>query len=256
MKNYHTHTYRCKHAIGSVSDYTENAIKKGMTHLGFSDHTPLPDGRWSDVRMHIDELSDYIRDVEEAQVKYREVEIFKGAECEYAPEYINFYKEELLGKHGLQYMIGGAHYFPYRGEWISCYLADNSKQHLIAYTDYIIKSIDSDLFSFIAHPDLFSVFYLQWDNEAVACSRAILMAASDKKRVLEINGYGYRKEEIKTLSGYRKPYPQDQFWSLASEYGIEAIINSDAHKPEDVDNFGGARELADSLQLNIVDLKI
>ncbi|HAH75526.1 MAG TPA: histidinol phosphate phosphatase HisJ family protein, partial [Kandleria vitulina] len=40
MKNYHTHTYRCKHAIGKEEDYIKNAIKAGYTELGFSDHAP------------------------------------------------------------------------------------------------------------------------------------------------------------------------------------------------------------------------
>ena len=40
MKNYHTHTYRCHHAIGKEEDYILNAIKAGYTELGFSDHAP------------------------------------------------------------------------------------------------------------------------------------------------------------------------------------------------------------------------
>jgi histidinol-phosphatase (PHP family) len=254
MKNYHTHTFRCKHATGNVSDYAVSAIEKGLTHLGFSDHTPLPDNRWPEVRMHLSELSSYVREIEEAQNTYREINIFKGAECEFLREYLNFYSDELLGKHGFQYLIGGAHYFPLKGEWINCYQAENSKEHLIAYTDYLIKSIDCDLFAFIAHPDLFANFYLQWDDEARACSKAILEAASDKKRVLEINGYGYRKAKIQTPSEFRKPYPEDHFWEMATAYNMGVTINSDAHKPEDIDNFGGAMELIEKNDLNLIDL--
>lgn len=249
MKNYHTHTERCHHAVGNVSEYAEYAVNKKMTHLGFSDHTPLPDNRWSDVRMHISELEDYVREIDEVRQKYQNIKIYKGAECEYAPEYVSFYKEELKGKYKFDYLIGGAHYFPRNGEWINCYGAENSKKNLSAYTDYLIETIDCDLFVFIAHPDLFARFYHSWDVEAIACSKAILQAASDKNAILEINGYGYRKSQIITSEGKRRPYPVDPFWEMAAEYKIPVSINSDAHKPEDIDNFGDAHNLVEKLKL-------
>ena len=51
--NYHTHTYRCGHAIGEDEEYIKVSIQNGIKHLGFSDHIPFafPDGyeylRWS-----------------------------------------------------------------------------------------------------------------------------------------------------------------------------------------------------------------
>ena len=44
--NFHTHTFRCKHAKGDVDDYCRRALELGMETLGFSDHTALPDDRW------------------------------------------------------------------------------------------------------------------------------------------------------------------------------------------------------------------
>jgi histidinol-phosphatase (PHP family) len=256
MKNFHTHTSRCHHAVGDVSDYIKSALDKKMTHLGFSDHTPLPDNRWPDVRMHMGELEDYVYDIESAKKNFPDIQIYLGAECEYAPEYVNYYKEELIDRYRFQYLVGGAHYFPCNGEWVNCYGAENSRRNLAAYTDYLIRSIDSGLFSFIAHPDLFARFYLQWDSEAESCSKAILEAASDKNALLEINGYGYRKTEIDTIEGKRRPYPIEPFWDMAAEYKIPVIINSDAHKPEDVDHFGDSIRLAERLNLEIKDLQL
>ena len=39
LANYHTHTPRCGHAIGSERQYIERAIEEGFKVLGFSDHT-------------------------------------------------------------------------------------------------------------------------------------------------------------------------------------------------------------------------
>ena len=53
MKNYHTHTMRCYHAIDQEEDYIQAAIKAGYTELGFSDHTPwrYSSGFHSSMRM-------------------------------------------------------------------------------------------------------------------------------------------------------------------------------------------------------------
>lgn len=253
MKNFHTHTSRCGHARGTVVDYVEAAIEKKMTHLGFSDHVPLPDDNWN-IRMPYSQLPDYMSDMEQAKDSYTDIKIYKGAECDYKPEYLSYFKDELLGKCDMDYLMAGIHFIPVDGEWLNCFQVENSKINLYAYTDFIIKVIDCDLFSFIAHPDVFAHFYHVWDVDAQVCSRAILEAASQKNRILEINGSGYRKDLLETSFGRRRPYPIDDFWLLASEYNVPVIINSDAHDPEYVADFGDGFKLAENLGLNIVDL--
>ena len=41
--NFHTHNYRCEHAVGNVEDYVKVAIREGYTELGISDHAPMPE---------------------------------------------------------------------------------------------------------------------------------------------------------------------------------------------------------------------
>ncbi len=40
--NYHTHTARCGHAIGTDEEYVQTAIQAGLKTLGFSDHAAYP----------------------------------------------------------------------------------------------------------------------------------------------------------------------------------------------------------------------
>ena len=42
IANYHTHTTRCNHAVGSEREYVEKAIELGFSELGFADHAPMP----------------------------------------------------------------------------------------------------------------------------------------------------------------------------------------------------------------------
>ena len=65
--NYHTHTYRCRHA-GQWGDeeYVQAALASGYRVLGFSDHTPWPyrSGFLNPgVRMPLPELPEYLASI-------------------------------------------------------------------------------------------------------------------------------------------------------------------------------------------------
>lgn len=233
MNNYHTHTWRCKHASGTVSDYAKEAEAAGIRILGVSDHTPLPDNRWDFVRMGMDELDMYLGEIQTAAERFPHITLLKGFECDWAQEYRNFYREELFEKRKADYLIGAVHWFPYQGDWLSTWDIENSK-HLSAYSSHVIEAMESGLFSFIAHPDSFGIGYKPWDGNALSCSRDIIAAAEECGIILEINGYGLRKPMISTKEGKRRQYPLKGFWELAGASAITAICNSDAHKPEDV----------------------
>jgi len=232
--NWHTHTYLCKHADGDVDDYCAAAGDHGLEVLGFSDHAPLPDGRWGTVRMSLAELPEYVRLIDRARTRFPELRIYKGLECEYLPEFAAFYREKFLGEAGIEYLVGGAHWYPWQGEWVGIYGVVMTPAMLRAYTDYVIESIQSGLFQFIAHPDVFGNCYPTWDAEAAACSRAIIEAAMDQEVPLEINAYGLRKPPVETPDGVRPRYPWRPFWELAGEVGATVIVNSDAHRPQDI----------------------
>lgn len=234
--NWHTHTFRCKHAVGDALDYAHSAAAAGLTTLGFSDHMPVPDNRWSSIRMALDELPAYREAVEAARQAYPAMTIYCGLECEYLPEVKNYFTDELLGRGQMEYLILGAHVFPLDGTWCSAHAKPltNDPRLLKAYADYVIASIDTGLFACVAHPDVFSLFYDVWDAETAAISRAIIQAAHAARVPLEINTYGFRKPAIHTPQGERPMYPWKPFWEIVADVGAEAMVNSDAHDPCDI----------------------
>jgi histidinol-phosphatase (PHP family) len=251
--NLHTHTWRCRHATGDVADYCRAAQAQGLTLLGMSDHVALPDDRWLNVRMSYDQLGDYCRAVDTAREAFPELVVLKAMECEHVPAFERYYREVLLGDLGFDYLIGGAHNMPWDGGWKSVYGGTADAASLRAYTDYVIASMATGLFAFIAHPDLFANAYLVWDAEAEACSRAILAAAAALAVPLEINGYGMRKSEIRTPEGVRRQYPWRRFWELAEAYGVRVVVTSDAHRPVDVGaNLAEGMALAADCGLEVV----
>jgi histidinol-phosphatase (PHP family) len=234
MNNYHTHTFRCRHAEGDIDDYVRRAISANMAELGFSDHVALPDERWSDMRMGQSEVGDYLSAIAEARrVHGKAIRILSGFEAEWIPEYEHYYRDEYLGKRGMDYLAAGIHYFRFRGEWEDGFSL-RTPAMLVAFASQTQKALASGLFSFLAHPDMFCYSWFPWDANAVACARDILSAAEDTGVPLEINGYGLRKPKIGPPGGRRPPYPHREFWRLATAYRIRVLVNSDAHRPADV----------------------
>ncbi|MCK5674963.1 MAG: histidinol-phosphatase [Spirochaetales bacterium] len=251
MNNFHTHTWRCKHASGTVKDYVDAGIKNNMKILGMSDHTPLPDNRWSHVRMDMSELDAYEEEFKEAETE--DIVLLKGLECEWDPIYEGFYKDELLGERNFDFLVGSVHYIKNSGDW--GYLSEiRTAKHLANYAEILIETMRTGIFSYIAHPDGFGAGYMKWDSNAEACSIDILTAAEELSIPLEINGYGLRKNKIITPHGERSVYPLLNFWELASKFNIKAICNSDAHRPQDVDaSIKECREIADKFNIKLID---
>ncbi len=223
--NLHSHTHRCYHAEGSVEDYVQEALHHHMKILGISDHTPFPEKRDEGIRMELDEFPEYVKEIEDAQKKYLRIKILKGLECDYTPEFISFYKK-LKEKYQLDYLIGSVHFIYENGKMIDVFEEPLNHKRMKLYTEQMLGNLDTDIFNFIAHPDLFVMRLVTWDSYAEDCVREMCKLAEKKHRILEINVNGLHKPG--------SPYPDKRFWKIASEYQIGTIINSDAHRVENL----------------------
>ena len=231
--NYHTHTTRCMHAVGSDEEYVLSAIKGGFQILGFSDHTPWKyrTSYVADMRMLPEELPEYIESLQYLREKYREqVDIKIGLECEYFPEYIPWLKEQIK-KYQLNYILFGNHHFhtdekfPYFGHH-----TDN-RDMLDLYEESAIEGMESGLYNCLAHPDLFMRSYPKFDHHCATISRHICRTAARLNIPLEYNiGYVAYNEEHGLNT-----YPCPNFWHIAANEGCTAIIGMDAHNNNDLE---------------------
>ena len=154
--NYHTHTYRCNHATGTIEDYVKEAIKANIDEIGISDHLPHPGKNIDNYhRMAYEDLEDYFGKIEEAIEKYGDkISIKRSIECEYFPDFGWLY-EELKEKYKADYLALGVHFFPYKGEWVYVGTIELTPEILMIYADFVVEAIKSGYFSYLAHPDLF-----------------------------------------------------------------------------------------------------
>ncbi len=232
--NYHTHTFRCHHASGDAIDYARVAAKAGMVALGISDHVPLPDHRWQEVRMAMGEIDEYTDAIDAARAAVPELTILTGAECEYDPAYHSFFQDELIGRRGFHYLIGASHFIEVDGRWKGSFEGLTNARLLSSYARQCVRTMESGLFIGLAHPDLIGNSNAEWTEDTRACAREICAAAAALRFPLELNSYGIRKPWIQSRDGARPSYPWPPFWRVAAEEGAPVMLSSDAHRPADV----------------------
>ena len=248
IANYHTHTFRCGHADGRERDYAEAALSAGLKILGFSDHTPYDffdsEPRTRPMRMKPEELPDYAEAVRALAEEYRDrLEIHLGVEAEYYPRYFPRLLE-LLRENGVEYMILGQHFL---GNEIGDSYSGRpcpDRRELERYVAQTIEALQTGLFTYFAHPDLFH--YVGSEEFFAGEMRKLCRAAKQTDTPLEINLLGLREG---------RHYPNSCFWRIAAEEGNSVILGSDAHRPEhvlDPESEEKAIALANELGLQLI----
>ena len=225
--NYHTHTYRCHHAIGADEDYVKKAIEQGFKVLGFSDHTPwrYKSAYHSRIRMELRSFQSYKKSVLSLKEKYKDqIEIYFGLEAEYFPEYMDWMKEFCVQEE-VDYLIFGNH-FHYSDEY-SQYYPYTGKESFDQYIQDCLDGMDTGLYSYLAHPELIMMNEgLVWNEKVEQGFDQICRKAKELNLPLEYNGAGFMANKW-----YGESYPHHKFWEIASKYHNQAIVGMDCHDP-------------------------
>ena len=280
--NYHTHTYYCGHAEGTEEELVIVAKEKGFEVLGFSEHVPLPWFRWhlikaipisfrsmrsflswsksfvfngNGFRMAYKYKNKHLKEIDRLKKEYRdEITLFKGFECDYLEEYVSYY-QKLLESKQVDYLILGNHF--YKNSVLLCHYGRKglSKTGLKNYTDTSIKALETKLFRYFAHPDIFMSGYLKWDQHTIDCSYKICNVAKDLDIPLELNAGGLRQNKRKINNQLVVSYPYESFWDIVSEVGNKVIIGLDIHNIEHFDDeiINQLKTFVRRKKLNIID---
>ena len=229
-KDYHLHTRLCKHASGSLEEYTESAISKGITEICFADHIPLPNGFDQHHRMELRELEIYLQLIESCQKKFPEIKILSGIEADYI-EGMEPYLQDIISSYPFDLVIMSIHFirdWP-EGQWVFNYHFPEKSLSQV-YQEYfvtMIKGIRTGLFDIVGHLDLIKrpdYPVLKVNPDGV---ESVLKAIQEKNMGIELNTSGIRKD----IGDY---YPSLDLIHLIIEKGIPVTPGSDAHSPEQV----------------------
>ncbi len=245
--NYHTHTARCGHAVGEDEEYVKRAIECGIKYMGFSDHAPFmfPDGFQSSHRVQLDRVQDYYDSITALRDKYKDkIDLKIGFEMEYYPAYF----EDMLKiarEAGAEYLILGQHcIYNEHPNGAFCFVDDDNVDHLKEFVSCIVTAIKSGVFTYVAHPDMFS---FKGDDEIYREEMQKICIASKEYGVpLEINLLGIRDN---------RHYPYEPFWEMAGEIGCPVTFGCDAHSPQkayDGESLSRAKEIVEKYSLNYI----
>lgn len=241
IANYHTHSHWCRHGEGEFEDFVKEAIRLGFVELAITEHVPHRQGfSW----MPVEEIPLLDADLTRVKEKYSDqIHVIKGFECEYYPQDLDDYKR--IQEMGYEFLILGQH---------AC--GENQKYNVFgktnadaayAYAEDVIKGLECGLFKMLAHPDVLMVEYENgWDRHVEEAMNQVYQAASELHIPVEINGNGLRAG---------KAYPSRDALLLSKKYDLIYLVNSDAHKPNQLYDEGvqKAEKLAKELGIQVTE---
>src|SRR3989339_1617632 len=104
--DYHIHTPLCGHAEGDPAEYAKQAVQKGLSEIGFSDHAPLVSHTDPGISMNISQLPLYHQMIEAVRAQFaNKLTVRVGLEADYIPGFEDKSKD-LLAAYPYDYVIG------------------------------------------------------------------------------------------------------------------------------------------------------
>ncbi|GGH87833.1 histidinol-phosphatase (PHP family) [Pullulanibacillus pueri] len=233
--DFHTHHDRCGHATGSIRDYIEQAIAKGLQYIGISDHSPYfaakEDQAKPGIAMAKSEFPHYIAEVLQLKKEYQsKIEVLLGVESDYFEEHEALYRD-IYSQYPFDYIIGSVHYANGKSifdkqRWEGLSKADCLREKELYYAS-IQRSARSGLFDILGHIDAMKGYYPQFSDIETEAVEQTLKIIADSDVAIEVNTSGKNKD----CGGW---YPSHDILERACFYNVKITFGSDAHVPNRV----------------------
>jgi histidinol-phosphatase (PHP family) len=248
MFDYHIHPNYSIDAEGSVAEFCQSALKKGLKEIAFTTHLDtdtttddcyvLVQGERIDT-LEGGWLEDYEATIRSAEDKYKEVglKVLLGVEVDYIPNVESILPEQFYST-DFDIILGSAHLIDHiaisAGERASEAFRNYTLEELgERYYALLQDAIETRLFDIMAHLDLYrrfgQVFYGDEVRELWKPHLDNLVASMRRYNVgFEINTSPLRR-------GQNQPMPDENIVKALKESGIPFVtVGSDAHTPADV----------------------
>jgi histidinol-phosphatase (PHP family) len=235
LVDYHVHTARCGHAVGTMERYVEHAIQAGLSELGFSDHLFMywlpADARDPELGMAEWEHEFYVEDVERCRSRYAsDITIRLSIEADYIPGHEQAL-ENILKRSDWDYVIGSVHFIDDWGFDDSRYLAGFDRWDIDAlygrYFELVGASAETGLFDTIGHADLVKKFGHRPRADQLESYARLAQRFARAGVCVEVNTAGLRRPCAEV-------YPHPDLLDACRQAGVPATFASDAHAPTDV----------------------
>jgi histidinol-phosphatase (PHP family) len=228
MVDYHMHTKLCGHATGTVEEYIESALSKGIREIGFSDHAPMPEATRRGFTMSADEVEPYIRMIEDQRDRYEgRIAVRLGFEVDYP--LLNSFDDRYFSDPRIDYLIGSCHFideWPFdHPDYTSGYSERDINDIYSQYYSVLESLAGSKLFNIAGHFDIIKKFGYRAERDFSAAIEKIarIMAANDLAAEINTAGMAHPAGEI---------YPSEAILAVFFNCNVPVTLGSDAHAPE------------------------
>ena len=236
LTDYHTHTYRCGHATGSMRDYVEHAISLGIDEIALTDHLWLyfeddPARRNPTFAMQEETYDEHFlemlrtRDEFASRIHVRlsvEADFIEGREQQLL---------DILQRYPYDFVLGSVHFlegWPLDApESEQRYQQGDVTAIFLRYYEQLRNAVRLGCFDLLAHLDLPKKFgYLPESDIDDAIDETLDVIASSGVAV-EVSSAGLRK-------AIGEIYPSPEILHKMNARSIPIAFSSDAHSPEEV----------------------
>jgi histidinol-phosphatase (PHP family) len=247
LTNHHTHS-RYSDGSSQPEEYIHEAIAKGFNLLGFTEHSPLPFENPFSFREGNKE--EYIALMSKLKVQYSsQISLYSGMEMDFVPGMSeNFSK--VKAEYKLDYLIGSVHLVrpensdelwftdgpDYRtyDHGLKELFGGDIRKAVTAYYNQVNEMIENQNFDIIGHFDKIKMhnrdrFFKEDEPWYRALVNETLDLIRDRDIIVEVNTRGIYKKRSKTT------YPGLEILRQIKTMRIPVMINSDAHKPDELD---------------------
>jgi histidinol-phosphatase (PHP family) len=246
--NYHSHSNFCD-GSGTLEDYIKSALERNFSALGFSGHAPLPfENDWAIPGIKLD---NYLEEIIHLKKKYEgKIVIKSGLEIDYL-ENLSGPSSQCFKDLKLDYIIASVHLLKDNNseQYLAVDYTKSEIEKLIIesfhgdakllvkeYYSKIRKMVDEGGFDIIGHLDVVkktnidSIYFDETESWYKDEIEKTLDYISGSSKILEINTGNIIHDESRI-------YPSPWILKRARQYNIPIMLNSDAHKPERIENY-------------------
>jgi len=244
MQNFNLHTHSIySDGKSQPREIVEEAVRQGLTTLGFSEHSPLPFDNNFSVKSA--DMPRYVAEIAQLKEAFKDkIDIYCGLEA----DYITGVSEPFVvtkEKYHLDYLIGGVHlvgqsahpdeiWFIDGPKWeiydegLQRFFEGDIRRAVRRFYEQTNEMIEREPFDIIAHFDKIKMHNRErYFHEDEPWYRALafetLHLIREKGLVMEVNVRGLYK---KRYNGF---YPSPWLMEEACKMNIPAIISADAH---------------------------
>jgi len=223
--DYHIHTV-FSDGKKDLSDYVDEAEKRNIDEMGFSDHMYFKNAVWS---MDLAKLPNYVNKIKTMKENSK-ISIKMGLEIDFVPFKMDRLMH-MINELNFDYLMGSVHHI---GDWLIDDArqiqewkrrdVDQVNQQYFALVQNMAKS---GLFDIVGHLDLVKKFGFRPKKDITNLLFETVEIISENKMCVEVNTGGLRKP-------CREVYPSEKLLKMCFDNGLPITLGSDAHSPEEV----------------------